>query len=224
MAATKRKSLFLTESEKENASRMRRILRALRRDFPAPACALLHENPFQLLIATILSAQCTDERVNMVTPYLFARYPTAEDMAAAAQEDIADIIRSTGFFQNKSRNIKACAQMLVADHGGTVPSTMEALVALPGVGRKTANVVLGNAFGVPGFPVDTHVRRIANLLELTDSENPEIIEQHLCAITPKKDWTDASHLFILHGRKTCIARRPQCPACVIAKHCPSSNA
>ncbi|MDT8323110.1 MAG: endonuclease III [Bacteroidota bacterium] len=201
---------------------MRRILKALRGEFPVPACALLHENPFQLLVATILSAQCTDERVNMVTPQLFARYPTAKDMAAAAQEDIAEIIRSTGFYQNKSKNIRACCQALIDRHDGSVPATMEELVALPGVGRKTANVVLGNAFGVPGFPVDTHVRRIANLLELTDSDNPEIIEQHLCAITPKKEWTDASHLIILHGRKTCIARRPKCGECVIAKHCPSA--
>ncbi|MCB2206626.1 endonuclease III [bacterium] len=216
-------SLFHTESDKEKKARMRKILRALRKDFPVPACALLHENPFQLLIATILSAQCTDERVNMVTPDLFARYPTAEAMAAADQEDIAEIIRSTGFFQNKSKNIKACCQVLMREHNGRVPSAMEELVALPGVGRKTANVVLGNAFGVPGFPVDTHVKRISNLLELTDSQNPEIIEQHLCSITPKKEWTDASHLFILHGRKTCIARRPKCTECIIAPLCPSAG-
>jgi endonuclease-3 len=222
MVATKHSSRFYSESEEQKRMRMRSILRALRGEFPVPACALVHDDPFQLLVATILSAQCTDERVNMVTPQLFARYPTAEEMAAAPQEDIAEIIRSTGFFHNKSKNLKACCQALVDRHGGTVPATMEELVALPGVGRKTANVVLGNAFGVPGFPVDTHVRRIANLLELTDSENPVIIEQHVCAITPKKDWTDASHLIILHGRKTCIARRPKCGECVIARHCPSS--
>ncbi len=222
MPAKKQRSRFHTESEKEKKARMRSILRALRREFPVPACALVHDDPFQLLVATILSAQCTDERVNMVTPDLFARFGSAEAMAAAPQEDIAEIIRSTGFFQNKSKNLKACCQALVDRHGGAVPATMEELVALPGVGRKTANVVLGNAFGVPGFPVDTHVRRITNLLELTDSENPDVIEQHLCAITPKKDWTDASHLIILHGRKTCIARRPKCGECVIAKHCPSS--
>jgi endonuclease-3 len=223
MTATQAKSLFEIESVGEKKLRMGKILRALRKEFPAPACALLHENPFQLLIATILSAQCTDERVNMVTPDLFARFPTAEAMAAAAQEDIADIIRSTGFFQNKSRNIKACSETLVKQHDGAVPSTMEELVALPGVGRKTANVVLGNAFGVPGFPVDTHVRRITNLLQLTDSDNPEKIELHLCEITPRKDWTDASHLLILHGRKTCIARRPKCDACSIVKHCPGKS-
>ncbi|MBE0646107.1 MAG: endonuclease III [Bacteroidetes bacterium] len=202
---------------------MKRILIALRTRFPAPECALLHENPFQLLIATILSAQCTDERVNMVTPQLFAKYPTAELMAAAPVEIIADIIRSTGFFQNKSKNIKACCISLVEHHGGSVPRTMEELTALPGVGRKTANVVLGNAFGVPGFPVDTHVRRIANLLEFTDSENPEIIEKHLCAITPEAEWTEASHLFILHGRATCIARRPRCTECIILRDCPSAQ-
>lgn len=201
---------------------MRRILDALRTCFPAPACALLHENPFQLLVATILSAQCTDERVNMVTPALFARYPDAVAMASAPVEDIAAIIRSTGFFQNKSRNIKACCEALLARHGGEVPRTMEELTALPGVGRKTANVVLGNSFGVPGFPVDTHVRRIANLLQLTDSDNPEVIEQHLCAITPEEEWTEASHLFILHGRATCIARRPRCAECLIRPHCPSA--
>lgn len=223
MAAKTPLSLFDTETTAEKKARMRMVLRALRKEFPAPACALEHEDPFQLLIATILSAQCTDDRVNMVTPNLFARYPTADAMALAPQEDIADIIRSTGFFQNKSKNIKACCQALVEQHNGKVPVTMEDLVALPGVGRKTANVVLGNAFGVPGYPVDTHVRRIANLMEFTDSDNPEIIEQHLCAITPKKDWTDASHLFILHGRKTCIARRPKCGECGVAKWCPAGN-
>lgn len=215
-------SLFETESARRRRNRMRRILDALRTRFPAPACALLHENPFQLLVATILSAQCTDERVNMVTPALFAAYPDARAMAAAPVERIADIIRSTGFFQNKSRNIKACCEALIERHGGEVPRTMDELTALPGVGRKTANVVLGNAFGVPGFPVDTHVRRIANLLQLTDSENPEVIEQHLCAITPEEEWTDASHLLILHGRATCIARRPRCAECVIRRDCPSA--
>lgn len=223
MTATKSSSLFHTESPAEKKFRIRKILRALRTEFPVPACALLHEDPFQLLIATILSAQCTDERVNMVTPDLFARYPTPEAMASAPQEDIAEIIRSTGFFQNKSKNIKACCQAIVAEHGGEVPSTMEELTALPGVGRKTANVVLGNAFGIPGFPVDTHVKRIANLLEFTDSDNPEVIEEQLTAIIPKKDWTDASHLLILHGRKTCIARRPRCGECVIAHLCPSAQ-
>ncbi len=196
------------------------ILRALRGVFPRPECALLHEDPLQLLVATILSAQCTDERVNKVTPLLFAAWPTAEALANAPVEAIADVIRSTGFFQQKSKNIKEACRQLIERHGGHVPKTMDELTALPGVGRKTANVVLGNAFGIPGFPVDTHVRRISNLLELTDSGDPEIIEQQLCAIIPKKDWTEASHLFILHGRATCIARRPRCQECVIAAWCP----
>lgn len=201
---------------------MGKVLRALRTVFPAPACALVHDDPLQLLIATILSAQCTDERVNMVTPSLFAAWPTARALADADVEEIAEVIRSTGFFQNKSRNIKACCQRLMEVHDGEVPRTMEELTALPGVGRKTANVVLGNAFGIPGFPVDTHVTRISNLLELTDSDDPVVIERHLCEITPKKHWTDASHLFILHGRATCIARRPRCGECVIARWCPAS--
>jgi endonuclease III len=159
----------------------------------------------------------------MVTPTLFGRWPTAGALAEAPVEEIAEVIRSTGFFQNKSRNISACCQLLVQQHGSEVPRTMEELTALPGVGRKTANVVLGNAFGIPGFPVDTHVRRIANLLQLTDSDNPDVIEQHLCAITAKKSWTEASHLFILHGRNTCIARRPRCHDCVIASLCPSAS-
>lgn len=159
----------------------------------------------------------------MVTLALFSQYPTAEAMAAAPVESIADIIRSTGFFRNKSKNIQGCCAELIERHGGNVPRTMEELTALPGVGRKTANVVLGNAFGVPGFPVDTHVRRIANLLELTDSDNPEIIERHLCEITPEIEWTEASHLLILHGRATCIARRPRCAECTIAKSCPSAG-
>ncbi|MCZ7556210.1 MAG: endonuclease III [Bacteroidia bacterium] len=215
-------TLFHTESLAQRRGRMGKVLRALRTVFPAPACALVHDDPLQLLIATILSAQCTDERVNMVTPSLFAAWPTARALADADVEEIAEVIRSTGFFQNKSRNIKACCQRLMEVHDGEVPRTMEELTALPGVGRKTANVVLGNAFGIPGFPVDTHVTRISNLLELTDSDDPVVIERHLCEITPKKHWTDASHLFILHGRATCIARRPRCGECVIARWCPAS--
>ncbi len=214
-------SLFHSEQQPVRRARMGKILRALRMVFPQPVCALIHDDPLQLLVATILSAQCTDERVNMVTPALFAAWPTAHDLAGAPVEAIADVIRSTGFYQNKSKNIKECCRLLIERHGGEVPRTMEELTALPGVGRKTANVVLGNAFGIPGFPVDTHVRRISNLLELTDSDDPVVIEQHLCAITPKKDWTEASHLFILHGRATCIARRPRCGECVIARWCPN---
>lgn len=197
-------------------------MRTLLREFPDPKCALNHHSPFQLLIATILSAQCTDERVNMVTPVLFKAYPTPKAIADAPIESLIEIIRSTGFYQNKSKSIKACARAIVEKHDGKVPDTMEALTALPGVGRKTANVVLGNVFGIPGLAVDTHVTRISNLLQFTDSTDAEVIEQHLCSIVPKSKWTDASHLLILHGRKTCIARRPKCAECDIEKYCPSS--
>jgi endonuclease III len=213
--------LFSIESRAGRKKRAAAILRALRREFPAPSCALVHESPLELLVSTILSAQCTDERVNMVAPLLFRAYPTAEALAEAPLESLMDIVRSTGFFQNKAKNIKACARELVDRFGGEVPATMEELVSLPGVGRKTANVVLGTAFGIPGLPVDTHVRRISNLLELTDSDDPDTIEQHLCEVIPERDWIDAGHIIILHGRKTCIARRPKCGDCVIARYCPS---
>jgi len=212
---------YQSETETERRKRIRTVLSILRNEFPQPSCALLHENPLQLLIATILSAQCTDARVNKVTPDLFAKYPDVGALASAPLSSLMEIIRSTGFFRNKAVNIHQCAQAIQKKHDGKIPRTMDELVALPGVGRKTANVVLGTAFGIPGLPVDTHVKRISNLLGFTDSENPEKIEQQLCAIIPKKDWIDASHLFILHGRKTCIARRPKCWQCTIQKRCPS---
>ena len=212
-----------SETIDEKKHRIRNILRALRKDFPEPACALLHHDPLQLLIATILSAQCTDDRVNKVTPALFQRFKRAQDFASADQVELEDIIRSTGFFHAKAKNIIACCANIVERFGGAVPSTMEELTSLSGVGRKTANVVLGNAFGSPGLAVDTHVKRIANLLRLTKASDPDLIEQDLCAIIPPKDWIDASHLIILHGRKTCIARRPKCELCLIATFCPSAN-
>lgn len=211
-----------SETIDEKKRRVKNILRALRKDFPEPACALLHHDPLQLLIATILSAQCTDERVNKVTPTLFQRFKRAQDFASADQTELEDIIRSTGFFHAKAKNIIACCVNIVERFGGAVPSSMEELTSLPGVGRKTANVVLGNAFAIPGLAVDTHVKRIANLLRLTNASDPDRIEQDLCAIIPPKDWTDASHLIILHGRKTCIARRPKCELCLIATFCPSA--
>jgi endonuclease-3 len=223
MMARARKSLFLTETPAERRRRAAAILRRLRAVFPAPACALEHETPLELLVSTILSAQCTDERVNMVAPALHRAFPTARDLAAAPMDALEELVRSTGFYHNKAKNIRACAQALLERHGGEVPRTMEELTALPGVGRKTANVVLGTAFGIPGLPVDTHVRRIANLLELTDSGDPDVIERHLCEAIPRKDWIDASHLLILHGRATCIARRPRCAECVIAGLCPSAG-
>ena len=223
MKSNSQNTLYTVESGEQKSRRMKAILRHLRREFPEATCALRHENPLQLLVSTILSAQCTDERVNMVTPRLFAAFPDARAFVDAPVESLVAIIRSTGFFLNKAKNIKACATMLVEKHGGSVPRTMEELVALPGVGRKTANVVLGTAFGVPGFPVDTHVRRIANLWQFTDSDDPERIEQHMCAIIPRKQWTDAGHRIILHGRKTCVARRPRCEACRLAALCPSNT-
>ena len=177
-----------------------------------------------MLCATILSAQCTDARVNLVTPVLFARYPTAEALARANPADVEEIIRSTGFFRNKTKSLIGMAQAIVADHGGEVPRTMEELRPLPGVGRKTANVVLGNAFGLnEGITVDTHVGRLSRLLGLTDHEDPLKIEQDLMRLFPRKEWALLSHLLIFHGRRVCIARRPRCEDCVVSDLCPSSS-
>jgi endonuclease-3 len=204
--------------------RTRTIIVRLRREFPEASCALDHGNPLELLVATILSAQCTDARVNKVTPALFAKYRTASDYAGADPEVFEREIQSTGFFRNKTKSILGMARALVEDHGGRVPDTMEALVALPGVGRKTANVVLGNAFGKnEGVVVDTHVQRISGLLKLTKETTPEKIERDLITLVPRDDWTIFSHLLILHGRKTCIARRPKCESCTINDLCPSSR-
>ena len=220
----KRKSAPRAESPVERRARTRTIVSRLRREFPEAKCALDHQSPLQLLVATILSAQCTDVRVNMVTPALFAKYHTAAEYAAADPEQFQREIQSTGFFRNKTKSILGMAHALVERHGGQVPDTMDALVALPGVGRKTANVVLGNAFGKnEGIVVDTHVQRISGLLKLTRETTPEKIERDLMALVPRKDWTIFSHLLILHGRKTCIARRPKCESCRINDLCPSSR-
>ncbi|HWY86482.1 MAG TPA: endonuclease III [Gemmataceae bacterium] len=200
--------------------RVRRILNILAKLYPDAHCALNHDNPLQLLVATILSAQCTDVRVNLVTPALFASYP---DAAAFAEADIVALekaIQSTGFFRNKARNIKACCRLLVDQHGGQVPATMEELVPLPGVGRKTANVILGNAFAIPGITVDTHVGRLSRRLGLTMAEDPVKVERDLMALVPKKDWTLFSHRLIFHGRQVCFARKPNCQGCALAKVCP----
>ncbi len=210
-----------TETFEEKRRRALKIVRALKKAYPAAKCALRHENAYQLLVATILSAQCTDERVNQVTPQLFARYPTPKDLAEADIRELEALIRSTGFFRAKAANLKAMAQKLVEEHNGEVPRDLEALTKLPGIGRKTANVVLGTAFGIPsGIVVDTHVRRIARLLGLTESNNPDRIEQDLMALIPKKEWIDFSHRLIHHGRKICIARRPKCLECPLLKYCP----
>lgn len=200
------------------------VLRRLKKAYPGATCALEHRTPFELLVATILSAQCTDVRVNMVTPALFAKYPTARSLAEAGQADVEDLIRSTGFFRNKARNLIGMARALVEAHGGEVPADMEALRVLPGVGRKTANVVLGNAFGMnEGVTVDTHVARLTKLLGLTRHTDPIKIERDLMDLVPRKDWTLVSHLLIWHGRQVCIARRPRCDECVLRHGCPSAR-
>ena len=204
--------------------RTRTIVSRLKREYPDAHCELDYRTPFELLVATILSAQCTDARVNLVTPALFARYPTPAALAAARQEDVEALIRSTGFFRNKARSLIGMAQALAAGHAGAVPSTMVELQVLPGVGRKTANVLLGNAYGKnEGITVDTHVARLATLLGLTRETTPEKIEKDLMALVPRKDWTLFSHLLIWHGRRVCIARRPRCEVCVLNRICPSSR-
>jgi endonuclease-3 len=204
--------------------RTRAVLRRLKRAYPDAHCALEHQTPFELLVATILSAQCTDVRVNMVTPALFARFPTATALAAASQGEVEALIRSTGFFRNKAKHLIAMAQALVERHGAEVPASMDELRVLPGVGRKTANVVLGNAFGRnDGITVDTHVTRLTGLLGLTCHTDPLKIEQDLMAVVPRKDWTLVSHLLIHHGRAVCVARRPRCGECVLRDVCPAAD-
>jgi len=200
------------------------VLARLKRAYPEARCALDHENPLQLLVATILSAQCTDVRVNIVTRDLFKKYRTAADYAAANPEVFEQEIRSTGFFRNKTKSILGMANALVERFGGKVPQTMDELTPLPGVGRKTANVVLGNAFGKnEGVVVDTHVGRISQLLGLTKQTDAVKIEQDLMKLVPREEWTLFSHLLIHHGRAVCIARRPRCGDCVLADLCPSSS-
>jgi endonuclease-3 len=199
------------------------ILSRLRAAYPDARCALEHRTPFELLCATILSAQCTDARVNLVTPALFAAYPTASALAQARPADVEEIVKSTGFFRNKTRSLIGMAQALVADHGGEVPRTMDQLRVLPGVGRKTANVILGNAYQInEGITVDTHVARLSRLLGLTRESDPVKIEQDLMPLFPRDQWALLSHLLIFHGRQVCIARRPRCGDCVLSDLCPSS--
>ena len=200
--------------------RTRRLCRGLAKLYPDAHCALHHQNPLQLLVATILSAQCTDVRVNLVTPALFARYPNAQAFADADLGELEKAIQSTGFFRNKAKSIQACCRLLVEKHGSQVPGTMEELVPLPGIGRKTANVILGNAFGVPGITVDTHVRRLSQRMGLTKQDDPVKIERDLMELIPKKDWTMFSHRMIFHGRQVCFARKPNCEGCALAKDCP----
>ena len=197
-----------------------KIRKTLREIFPDVKTQLFHQNPFQLLVATILSAQCTDKQVNQVTPILFKSLKSPADFAAAPLKSIEKLIRPTGFFHNKAKNIQNCAQALLDCHNGQVPRTLEEMVKLPGVGRKTANVVLGAAFGVPGVVVDTHVGRISNRLGLTENKNPVKIEFDLMELIPRRDWNDFCLRLIFFGRSTCTARKPKCPQCPLAKICP----
>ncbi|MCB9832393.1 MAG: endonuclease III [Planctomycetes bacterium] len=210
--------------ESEEKRRLQRIFRKLDRLFLQPRCELDHEGSFQLLVAVILSAQCTDKRVNMVTPFLFARFPDAAAMARADLAEVEELVKSTGFFRNKAKNIVATARRLVADFGGEVPADMAALLSLPGVARKTANVVLGECFGIAeGIVVDTHVARLSKLLGLTEASDPVRIERELIARVPRSRWIKFAHQLILHGRRTCIARRPNCAACLLRPDCPSAR-
>lgn len=205
-------------------ARVRKIIARLQRAYPDSTCALHHRSALELLVATILSAQSTDARVNMVTPALFAKYRSAQDFAAADPAALEREIHSTGFFRNKTKSIIGMAQALVERHGGQVPDTMDELVELPGVGRKTANVVLGSWFGKnEGIVVDTHVQRLATLLGLTKQTDAVKIERDLMALVPRAKWTWWSHTLILHGRRVCIARRPKCEQCVVNRLCPSSS-
>ncbi len=213
----KKKSQLKSKPARQRAFRIQQALAEL---YPDAHCALHYADPLQLLIATILSAQCTDERVNKVTPALFRRFPDAEAYASADVGELERMIQSTGFFRNKARNIRACCRILVEKHGGQVPQTMEELVPLPGVGRKTANVILGNAFDIPGIPVDTHVGRLSRRMGLSEHDDPVKVESDLVALIPKDEWTMFGHRMIFHGRQVCQSRKPKCDACVLKKICP----
>lgn len=210
------KSLLSSDHRK----RLRAIAEALERTMQHPKMELDHRSPWELLVATILSAQCTDQRVNQVTPSLFQRYRTATEMAAANLPELEELIRSTGFFKNKAKHLIACGKAVTERFGTQVPRTMEELITLPGVGRKTANVILGNAFGQPGVVVDTHVKRVSKRLGLTKSDNPDLVEQDLQQLMPKSQWTAFSQRLLLHGRYVCLARKPQCRTCQVYRHCP----
>lgn len=203
-----------------DAERAREIARLLIAEYPDARCMLDHADPFQLLVATILAAQCTDERVNMVTPVLFRRFPTSRDLAGADLLEIEKLVRSTGFYRGKAKSIKGAAETLEREFPAGVPCTMENLLRLPGVGRKTANVLLGTCFGIPAIIVDTHVRRVAQRLALASSSDPDRIEEQLQALLPEGDWTGFSHAVTFHGRKICAARKPDHGACAVRRHCP----
>ena len=208
----------MSKSEKD---RTKKIFKLLRNEYPEVEIALEFYNPFQLLIATILSAQCTDERVNVVTKDLFKKYKSPKDFFNVSNEELEKDIFSTGFYHQKAKSIKACCKELIDKHNGEVPADFEALIKLPGVGRKTASVVAGNSFGIPAIAVDTHVKRLSNLLGFIKSEDPEKIEFRLKELLPEKDWVASSHLLATHGRKICVARKPKCLECVLGDLCPS---
>jgi endonuclease-3 len=210
----------MRESRDAKRARARKIIRALKKAYPDAKIALDFGNPLELLVATILSAQCTDERVNMVTPALFKKYATARDYARAEATTLEEEVRSTGFYRAKTRSIIAMAKALLDKHGGEVPRSRAALVALPGVGLKTANVILGNAFGEPAIAVDTHVFRVSQRLGLARSDDPDEIHDQLVDVLPEKEWTFTTHLVQAHGRRCCFARKPLCPACPVRTLCP----
>ena len=198
---------------------LREIAKSLQRTMPSPKMELDHRSPWELLVATILSAQCTDQRVNQVTPSLFQRYRQPAELAAAHLPDVEQIIHSTGFFKNKAKHLVACGKAVTERFSEQVPKKMEELITLPGVGRKTANVILGSAFGQPSIVVDTHVKRVAKRLGLTRSDNPNLVEQDLQQLMPKSQWTAVAQRLLLHGRYVCLARKPQCSTCSIYRHC-----
>lgn len=212
------------ESKPKKRQRTEEILQRLKEEYPDACCALDHRTPLQLLVSTILSAQCTDKRVNMVTPALFERFPDAASYAAGDLAELEEMIRTTGFYRNKAKSLQGLGQALQSDYDGEVPATMKELASLPGVGRKTANVVLGNAFGIDeGVVVDTHVGRLSNRLGLSEQTNPVKIESDLMALVPQDDWTLWAHLLISHGREVCKARKPACADCVVADLCPAAE-
>ena len=214
----------MKETREQLKDRTQQVIRALKKRYPEATCALNHANPLELLIATILSAQCTDERVNIVTATLFRKYRKAEDYLAVPREQLERDINSVTFFRNKAKSIQEASRLLIEKHGGQVPRTLEELVELPGVGRKTANVVLGTAFGIPtGVVVDTHVARLSQRLGLTKNKQPEKIETDLMELVPQKEWIDFLHRLIWHGRRVCQARKPACADCNLEKLCPSST-
>ena len=209
----------MKNSSRTISARLKNIYTALMKKWGPAKCSLSHGNPFELMVATMLSAQCADERVNMITPSLFKKYPDAAKMALARTTDLEKLIRSAGFYHNKAINIITASKMIIKNFNGSVPDKMDELCSLPGVGRKTANVILGNAFGIPGFPVDTHVGRIISRVMSLEHETPEKIERLVISNMPPEKWTDFSHLLIHHGRNRCRSRKPECDKCEIIKFC-----